>query len=258
MKHGQLTSGAVPLVEGQVVAVLVGGQQVGVVVAEVEVPWEVTLSGDRLDVLDGEVRLNCEDGDRVLAPVGGVDELAVTGEADGSSTVVGGPVGRDGLDRLDVGEAGIGGVVLQDLELAAEFTQHVGVLAIRVEGNVTGSEAVLALVAGNGSQLAVSGNVVNHQQVHPQVADDQALVRRQVGVVNVRCFLFRPRTGGTLVGYGIRLGQGPVGVDLEDVNLGRVVVGTVEQLAVTVQANVCRWGTRCQDLGEHLGVVVLQ
>lgn len=169
---------------------------------------------------------------------------------------MGGPVCRNGLDGLQVFEAGIGSVVLQDRQLAGEFTEDVDVLTVRMEDQVTGTEAGFELKAGNGGQLAFIANVVNDDQVHPQVTDDQPLVRRQVGVVNVGSFLFRFRSGLALVGYHVGPGQLAIGCQLEDLDVSRVVVGTVEQVTRFVQADVCRSRALFHEGAQRFGLAI--
>lgn len=91
-------------------------------------------------MLNGKVRLDSKDSNSVFTTVGSVDESAIAGETNSRRPVVGSPVGRDSLDCLNMGEAGVLGVVLKDFQLAAQFAQNIGILAIRMESNVTGAK----------------------------------------------------------------------------------------------------------------------
>ena len=105
---------------------------------------------------------------------------------------------------------------------------------------MAGPEAGFKLEAGNSRQLAVGAHVVNNDQVHSQVTDNQPLVGGQVGVVDVWRFLFGFGAGLTLVSYDVGPGEAAISSDLEYFDVGGVVIGTVQQVSLFVEADVSR------------------
>ena len=162
-----MATGRVTGVQGQIVGILVCGDEVTFVLAQFEVPWEIAGSGNRLDVVDGAICLDGKDGNRVFAPVGGVNELPVLRDVNGSGPVVGRPISRDGLDGLDMRKRASGRVVLQDFQLTGQFPEQVSKFPVRRKDQVPGTEAGFGLVARFRGQLPFRTQVVNHDQIHP-------------------------------------------------------------------------------------------
>ena len=200
---GEAAGGGIDAEGGDVIGILMSGEEPAAVGGEGEVARLGAAARDDLDdreAFDG--RIEGEDGEIIGPAVGGVEEAAVGVDADGGGFVFAAEIGGEGGDGVERMERAGVGFVAERGEGAAHFGKHEHVTAVGGEGEVAragagfdGDEGGLGGGEGGGGGI----EAVGEDFVDAEIADeDVAVVGRKDDAMRMR--------GGLAVGVDARTG----------------------------------------------------